>query len=124
MWLVFYFVMKFMPINSIKLVHMIIYRCQCRYGPNDLTNVIKDITQNHNVCPKKLDIDGKIISSNIGHKDTWDSKRKWGGSIKKGWKAEFTIRTLYLFKHVNQDGLHVHGDLKMGDSSTFVAHLS
>jgi hypothetical protein len=54
-----------MPINSIKLVHMIIYRCQCRYGPNDLTNVVKDIT-NHNVCPKKLDIDGhQILATRI-----------------------------------------------------------
>ncbi len=26
--------------------------------------------------------------------------------------------------HVNQDGLHVHGDLKMGDRFTFIAHLS
>jgi hypothetical protein len=26
--------------------------------------------------------------------------------------------------HVNRDGLHVHGDLKMGDRSTFFAHLS
>ncbi len=26
--------------------------------------------------------------------------------------------------HVNQNGLHVHGDLNMGDKSTFSAHLS
>ncbi len=51
-------------------------------------------------------------------------QKKWGGSIKKGWKAEFTIKTLYLLKHVNQDGPHVHGDLKLNDRSTFVAHLS
>lgn len=113
-----------MPISSIKLVHMIVYRYQCQYGPNDLTIVVKYITQNHNVCPKKLDINGKVISSNICHKDIWDSKRKWGSSIKKWSKAEFTIKTLYLFKHVNQDGLHVHMDLKLGDRSTFVAHLS
>lgn len=42
---------------------------------------------------------------------------------------------MYLFKHVpklcfiqwdhvNQDGLHVHGELKMGDIYVFVAHLS
>jgi hypothetical protein len=42
-----------MPISSIKLVHMIVYRYQCQYGPNDLTTIVKDITQNHNVCPKK-----------------------------------------------------------------------
>jgi hypothetical protein len=29
-----------------------------------------------------------------------------------------------MFKHVNQDGLHVHKDLKLGDRFTFVAHLS
>jgi hypothetical protein len=41
-----------MAISSIKLVHMIIYRYQFQYGPNDLTIVVKDIIQNHNVCPK------------------------------------------------------------------------
>jgi hypothetical protein len=25
--------------------------------------------------------------------------------------------------HVNQDGLHVHGDFKMGDKFAFAAHL-
>jgi hypothetical protein len=41
---------------------------------------------------------------------------------------------MYLFKHVselcfiqqnhiNQDSLHVHGDLKMGDRFAFTAHL-
>jgi hypothetical protein len=55
--------------------------------------------------------------------------------IKKQSRVEFTIKTLYLVKHIlelcfiqqnhiNQDGLHVHGDLKMNDRSTFVAHLS
>jgi hypothetical protein len=50
------------------------------------------------------------------------------------YKTEITIKTLYLFKHVselcciqqnhfNQDGLHVHGDLKMGDRFAFVANL-
>jgi hypothetical protein len=50
-------------------------------------------------------------------------------------KIEFTIKTLYLLKHVlelcfiqqnhvNQDGMHVHEDLKMGDKFAFVAHLS
>jgi hypothetical protein len=96
---------------------------------------VKDITQNHNVAPKTLDINGKVIPSGIGHKGTQDSRKKWGGFIKRGCKAEFTIKTLYLLKHVlqlcfiqgnhvNQDGLHVHGDLKMGDKSAFAAHLS
>jgi len=26
-------------------------RYQCQYGPNDLINVVKDITQNHNAVP-------------------------------------------------------------------------
>jgi hypothetical protein len=84
---------------------------------------------------KKLDINRKVIPSIIGHKGTQDSKNKWGGSIKRGYRVEFTIKTLYLFKHVSelcfiqrnhviQDGLHVHGDLKMGDRFAFVAHLS
>ncbi len=71
-----------------------------------------------------MDINGKVIQLGIGHKGTQNSKEKWGGSIKRGCKVEFTIKTLYLFKHVlelcfiqrnhvNQDGLHVHGDLKI-----------
>jgi len=31
---------------------------------------VKDITQNHNVAPKKLGINGKVIPSGIGHKGT------------------------------------------------------
>jgi hypothetical protein len=31
---------------------------------------VKDITQNHNVVPKKLDINGKIIPLGTGHKGT------------------------------------------------------
>jgi hypothetical protein len=63
------------------------------------------------------------------------SKKKWGGFIKKGCIVEFAIKTLYLFKHVlelcfiqqnhvKQNGLHVHGDLKMCDIFAFVVHLS
>jgi len=59
-----------MIIGSIKLVHMVVHKYQHQYGPTNLTNVIKDITQNHNAIPKKLDIDGKIIPSKIGHKST------------------------------------------------------
>lgn len=55
--------------------------------------------------------------------------------VVKGYKVEFTMKTLYLFKHVseicfiqhnhvNQNGLQVHEDLKMGGIYTFVAHLS
>jgi hypothetical protein len=36
---------------------------------------MKDITQNHNVAPKKLDINGKVIPLRIGHKGTRDSKK-------------------------------------------------
>jgi hypothetical protein len=43
-----------MIIGSIKLVHMVVHKYQCHYGPTNLTNVIKDITQNHNVVPKKI----------------------------------------------------------------------
>jgi hypothetical protein len=31
---------------------------------------VKDVTQNHNATPKKLDINEKIIPSRIGHKGT------------------------------------------------------
>jgi hypothetical protein len=63
---------------------MAIHRYQFQYGPNDLTNVVKDITKNINVCPKKLNINGKVIPSRICHKGTQNSKEKWGVSIKKG----------------------------------------
>jgi hypothetical protein len=43
---------------------------------------VKDVTQNHNATLKKLDINGKVIPSRMGHKGTQDSKKKWGGSIK------------------------------------------
>jgi hypothetical protein len=43
-----------MPISSTKLVHMAIHKYQLQYGPNNLTNFVKDITKNINVCPKKL----------------------------------------------------------------------
>jgi len=57
-----------------------------------------------------------------------------GWFYKRGCRAEFNIKTLYLVKHVsalcfiqqnhvNQDGLHVHGALKMGHRFVFVADL-
>jgi hypothetical protein len=45
---------------------------------------VKDIKQNHNATPKKLNINGKVIPSGTRHKGTQDSKKKWGGSIKRG----------------------------------------
>ncbi len=54
---------------------------------------------------------------------------------KRMYRSEFTFKTLYLLKHVselcfiqrnhvNQNGLHVHEDLKMGDIFVFATHLS
>jgi len=65
---------------------------------------MENITQNHNVTPKKLDINinGKVIPLGIGHKGTQDSRKKWDGFIKRGCKTKFTIKTLYLFKHVSK----------------------
>jgi len=51
------------------------------------------------------------------------------------YRSIFTIKTFYLLKHVlelcfiqrnhvNQNGLHVHGDLMMGDRFTFATRLS
>jgi hypothetical protein len=44
---------------------------------------MKDITRNHNLTPKKLDINinGKVIPSWIGHKGAQDFRKKWGGFI-------------------------------------------
>jgi hypothetical protein len=64
-----------------------------------------------------------------------DSKKKWGGSIKRGYLAQFTVKTLLYLphvseitiiqeKHVNCDGLVVHGGMKLRDRSAFSAHLS
>jgi len=62
--------MQFMFIGSTKLVDVVVHRFECQYGSNDLTNVLKDITQNHNVTLKKLDINGKVIPLGTGHKGT------------------------------------------------------
>jgi hypothetical protein len=75
--------MQFMPIGSIKLVYMVVYKYQCQYGPNDLTNVAKYVTQNHIVTLKKLDINGKGIPSNTSHKETWNSSKKMGWFYKE-----------------------------------------
>ena len=64
-----------------------------------------------------------------------DSKKKWSGSIKRGCLGQFTVKTLLYAshvtklciiqeKHVNRDGLVVHGGMKSGDRSAFSAHLS
>jgi len=53
-----------------KICWLVVCKYQCQYDPNDLTNVVKDITQNHNATPKKLDINGKIIPLRTCHKST------------------------------------------------------
>jgi len=45
---------------------------------------VKDITKNHNAILKILDINGKVIPSGTGHKGTQNSRKKWGGFIKRG----------------------------------------
>jgi len=59
-----------MFISNKKIGWLVVCRYQSQYGPNDLPNLMKDITQNHNAAPKKLDIDGKVIPLKIGHKGT------------------------------------------------------
>jgi hypothetical protein len=44
---------------------------------------VKDITQNHNAVLRKLNINGKVIPSRIGHNGTQDSRKKWDGFIKR-----------------------------------------
>jgi len=44
---------------------------------------VKDITKNHNAILKKLDINGKVIPSGTSHKGTQNSRKKWGGFIKR-----------------------------------------
>ena len=64
-----------------------------------------------------------------------DSKKRWENSIKRGCQAQFTVKTLLYLpqvseiciiqeKHINRDGLVVHGGMKYGDRSAFSAHLS
>jgi hypothetical protein len=54
---------------------------------------VKDIAQNHNPTPKKLDINGKVIPLRTSPKGARDSRKKWGGSIKRRCRAKFTIKT-------------------------------
>jgi hypothetical protein len=72
-----------------KIGWLVVCRYRCQYGPKDFTNVVKDNTQNHNVVPKKLNINGKVIPSRMGHKGTQNSRKKWGGYIKRGCRIEF-----------------------------------
>jgi hypothetical protein len=44
---------------------------------------MKDITKNHNATLKKLNINGKVIPSRTSHKGTQNSRKKWGGFIKR-----------------------------------------
>jgi hypothetical protein len=53
---------------------------------------VKDITKNHNGCPKNLDINGKVIPSWIGHKGTQASKKKWGSSIRRDVELNSPLR--------------------------------
>jgi hypothetical protein len=46
-----------------KIGWLVVCRYQCKYGLNDLINVVKGITQNHNVALKKLDVNEKVIPS-------------------------------------------------------------
>jgi hypothetical protein len=64
-----------MFIGSTKLVDVVVHRFKCQYGSNDLTNVVMDITQNHNVAFKKLDINGKVIPLETSHEGTQLSKK-------------------------------------------------
>ena len=68
-------------------------------------------------------------------KEKRDSRKQWGMSIKRGCLAQFTVKQLRRLphiseiciiqaRHVNSDGLVVHGGLKGGDRSAFSAHLS
>ncbi len=92
-----------MFVSSTNLAGMVVCKYQCQYGPNDLTNVVKNITPNHNATSKKIGVNGKVISSRTNHKGTQNSRDKWDGSIKRGYRLiEFAIKTLYLFKHVSK----------------------
>jgi hypothetical protein len=44
---------------------MVVHRYQCQYGSNELTNVVKNIKQNPNAPPKKLDINRKVIHQGL-----------------------------------------------------------
>ena len=105
-------------------------------------------------CPCAEDVVGEVIDpgaaatdsigverktkknvAKAGPKLRRDSKKKWGASVKRGCLAQFTVKTFLHLphiseiciiqeKHVNCDGLVVHGGMKIGDRSAFSAHLS
>ncbi len=43
--------MQCMLISNKKIGWLIVCKYQCQYGPNDLPNVVKYISQNHNAAP-------------------------------------------------------------------------
>ncbi len=69
--------------GNTKFVHTVIHKYQFQYGPNNFTNVVKDITKNINVCPKELDVNGKVIPSKICPKCSQNSKEKCFGYKKR-----------------------------------------
>jgi hypothetical protein len=49
-----------------KIGWLVVCRYPFQYGPNDFTNVVKDITQNHNVTPqRKLEVNIPNVGDNM-----------------------------------------------------------
>ena len=109
---------------------IVIEDCPPEEGPGEVLNPVQ-IEASFPV--RSGTIEGMRVTMKV--KIHRDSKKKWGQSIKRGCISQFTVKTLlYLShvseisiiqeKHVNSDGLVVHGGMNLGDRSAFSAHLS
>jgi hypothetical protein len=83
----------------------------------------------------KLSVKRQIISLQKCNIEPQDSRKKWGGFVKRGCTAKFIIKTLSPLphvskismiqrKHINIDGFIMHNDLNVGEKFSFSTHLS
>jgi hypothetical protein len=83
---------------------------------------------------KNLNLKGKYVLNGEGHKGLRMSTSKKGDSHKKGCSCFFIVNNLYhelniveisfvMLKHVNNEGIIVHGNDRLGDLYTFVGHV-
>ena len=105
----------------------------CAYGEEVIGEVLNpDTAQTEGVG---VDVKEEVQPVKKSFQATKRFKKNWGASVKRGCLAQFTVKTfLHLShvseiciiqeKHVNCDGLVVHGGMKVGDRSAFSAHLS
>lgn len=99
-----------------------------------------DVTNNDHIYKASSSLNGDIILDDVKVEGPpqvkpRDSRKQWGMSIKRGCQARFTVKIMlhaphivelcvHEERHINKDGVVVHGGLKVGDRGAISAHLS